>query len=235
MSEKWVVDAVILAGGLGKRLRSMVDDRPKPMATIRGRPFLDILIDDLTRQGLRRFILCVGHRGDQIVAHLRSRADAEFVFSEESVPLGTGGAIRHAAHLVHSDPFLALNGDSLCRMDYERFIAFHRERNAAVSIAVAATRGRSDVGTVELADDARIIRFREKATGMSAASTYMNAGIYLLHRDLPASWPQSDPFSLEHDVFPQLVTGKNCYGFVVDSEVVDIGTPERYVEAQGRL
>ena len=235
MSDQRVVDAVILAGGLGKRLRSMVDDRPKPMATIRGRPFLDILIDDLTRQGLRRFILCVGHRGDQIVAHLRSRADAEFVFSEESVPLGTGGAIRHAAHLIHSDPFLALNGDSLCRIDYERFVAFHHERNAAASIAVAATRGRSDGGTVELADDSRIVRFREKASAVSAASAYMNAGIYLLRRDLPASWSQSDPFSLEHDIFPQLVSGKNCHGFVVDAEVVDIGTPERYVEAQSRL
>jgi len=235
MSDPRVVDAVILAGGLGKRLRSLVDDRPKPMATIRGRPFLDILIDDLTRQGFRRFILCVGHRGDQIVAHLRSRADAEFVFSEERVPLGTGGAIRHAAHLLHSDPFLALNGDSLCRIDYERFIAFHRERNAAASIAVAPARGRSDGGTVELADDARIVRFREKASDASAASAYINAGIYLLHRDLPASWPQSDPFSLERDVFPQLVSGKNCHGFVVDAEVVDIGTPERYVEAQSRL
>jgi len=235
MSDRWVIDVVILAGGLGKRMRSIVDDRPKPMATIRGRPFLDILIDDLTRQGLRRLILCVGHRGDQIVAHLRSRTDVEFVFSEENIPLGTGGAIRHAAHLVHSDSFLALNGDSLCRIDYERFLAFHRERNSTASIVVAAARGRSDGGTVELAEDARIVRFREKASGANTALTYMNAGIYLLRKDLPTSWLQSDPFSLEHDVFPELVSGKNCYGFVVDAEVVDIGTPERYVEAQSKL
>jgi len=235
MFDRSVIDAVILAGGLGTRMRGIVDDRPKPMATIRGRPFLDILIDDLTRQGLRRLILCVGHRGDQIVAHLRSRTDAEFVFSEENIPLGTGGAIRHAAHLVHSDPFLALNGDSLCRIDYERFIAFHRERNSTASIVVAAARGRADGGTVELADDARIVRFLEKAPGVDTALNYINAGIYLLRRDLPTSWLQSDPFSLEHDIFPELVSGKSCHGFVVDAEVVDIGTPERYVAAQSKL
>jgi NDP-sugar pyrophosphorylase family protein len=229
------IDAVILAGGLGTRLRGVIGERAKPMATIGDRPFLDILIDDLTRQGLRRLILCVGHRGDQIVAHLRSRSDAEFVFSEEGIPLGTGGAIRHAIHLVHSDPFLALNGDSLCRIDYERFIAFHRERNSTASIVVAAARGRSDGGTVELADDARIVRFREKASGVNTASSYINAGIYLLGRNLPMSWLQSDPFSLEHDIFPELVSRKNCFGFVVDAEVVDIGTPERYVEAQSKL
>jgi len=205
------------------------------MAMIRGRPFLDILIDDLARQGVRRFILCIGHRGDQIVAHLRSRSDAEFVFSEESKPLGTGGAVRHAANLIQSDPFLALNGDSFCRIDYERFLEFHRERSAKASIVVAAARGRSDGGTVELADDARVVRFREKAAGGNAALTYINAGIYLLRRDLPTLWLQSDPFSLENDIFPELVSRKSCYGFVVDAEVVDIGTPERYLEAQGKL
>lgn len=235
MFDRLAIDAVILAGGLGQRMRGIVDDRPKPMAMIRGRPFLDILIDDLARQGLRRFILCVGHRRDQIVAHLRSRTDAEFVFSEESSPLGTGGAIRHAAHLVRSDPFLALNGDSFCRIDYERFMAFHRERNSTASIAVAAARGRSDGGTVELADDARVVRFSEKAPGASAGPAYINAGIYLLRRDLPTLWHQSDPFSLEHDIFPELVRRKSCYGFVVDAEVVDIGTPERYFEAQSKL
>ncbi len=229
-----MIDAVILAGGLGTRLQGIVVDRPKPMAVIRGRPFLDILIDDLARQGVRRFILCIGHRGDQIVAHLRSRSDAEFVFSEESKPLGTGGALRHAAHLIRSDPFLALNGDSLCRIDYGRFLAFHRERNAKASIVVAAARGRSDGGTVELANDACVVRFHEKAQAGNAAA-YMNAGIYLLPKDLPASWRQSNPFSIEHDIFPKLARRKKCYGFLVGAEVVDIGTPERYLEAQGKL
>jgi D-glycero-alpha-D-manno-heptose 1-phosphate guanylyltransferase len=235
MPELHAIDAVILAGGLGKRMRGTVDDRPKPLAMIRDRPFLDILLDDLTRQGLRRFILCVGHLRDQIVAHLRSRTDAEFLFSEESAPLGTGGAIRHAAPLVRSDPFLALNGDSLCRIDYERFLAFHRERNSTASIAVAAARGRTDGGTVELTDDARVVRFREKAPGKSARPAYINAGVYLLRRDLPTLWRQSDPFSLEHDVFPELVGKESCYGYVVDTEVFDIGTPERYFEAQSKL
>jgi len=229
------VDAVILAGGLGTRLKSVVGDRPKVLATVQGKPLLDIIVADLVGQGFGRIVLCVSHLREQVVAHFARRSEAEFLFSEEETPLGTGGAIRHVARLIGSDLFLVLNGDSLCRIDYARFLAFHREKNSTASIVVAAARGRSDGGTVELADDARIVRFREKASGVNIASTYINAGIYLLRRDLPTSWLQSDPFSLEHDIFPELVSGKNCYGFVVDAEVVDIGTPERYVEAQSKL
>lgn len=228
------IDALILAGGLGTRLQGTVGDRPKPMAMVGDRPFLDLLIDDLLQQGMRRFILCVGHRREQIIAHYRSRTDANFVFSEEEVPLGTGGAVRHAAHLIRSEPFLVLNGDSLCRTDYGRFLTFHREKGATLSIVAAAARGRADGGSVELAADGRIVRFLEKAAA-SAQRPLINAGIYLLSGRLPSSWRQSTPFSLERDIFPELVARDRCYAFAVEAEVVDIGTPERYVEAQRKL
>ena len=229
------VDAVILAGGLGTRLRSVVGHEPKPMAAIGRQPFLDILIDDLVRHDIARFILCVGHGRQRIIDHYRARSDAEFVFSEEETPLGTGGAVRKAVVHVRNDPFLVLNGDSFCAVNYAQFLAFHHEKEGVLSMVVADLHGRSDGGSIELAGDQRITRFREKAAINTDVSAYINAGVYLLREDLPGSWQHPVPFSLEQDVFPALVASERCYGFPVDSEVIDIGTPERYAEAQGKL
>ncbi len=229
------IDAVILAGGLGSRLQTAVSDRPKPLAAIQGRAFLDLLVDDLLHQGLRRIVLCVSHQREQIVAHFQARRDAEFLFSEETSPLGTGGAVRHALPLIRSNPFLLLNGDSFCRVDLAALLAFHETRSARASIVVTAARGRNDGGNIELAADGRISAFREKAAAATGRPALINAGIYVLPRDLPAGWQHPDPLSLERDVFPQLAAAGNCFGFLVESEVIDIGTPERYADAQHRL
>lgn len=228
-------DAVILAGGLGTRLQGTVGDRPKPLAMVRGRPFLDILIDDLLHQGFCRIILCVGHQRQQIIDRYSSRTDAEFLFSEERTLLGTGGAVRHAMPLITTDLFLLLNGDSYCRVDLNALLAFHETRGAQVSIVVTAARGRNDGGNIDLAADGRVTAFREKAAVVSGHPALINAGIYVLPRDLPTTWQQPDPLSLERDLFPQLAAGGGCFGFPVDSEVIDIGTPERYADAQRSL
>ena len=229
------IDAVILAGGLGTRLQTVVSDRPKPLASIQGRPFLDVLVDDLLLQGLRRFVLCVSHQREQIVAHFQSRNDAEFLFSEEPRPLGTGGAVRHALPLIRSNPFLLLNGDSYCQVNLDALLDFHIARKAQASMVVTAARGRNDGGNIERAADGRITSFREKASVSSEHPPLINAGIYVLPRDLPSAWQAPDPFSLERDVFPPLATAGDCFGFLVDSEVIDIGTPERYANAQQQL
>jgi len=230
------VDAVILAGGLGSRLQKVVSDRPKPLAIIKGRPFLDILIDDLTSQGFRRIILCVGHQRQQIIDRYSSRTDAQFAFSEERTLLGTGGAVRHAANLISSDPFLLLNGDSYCKVDFHKLLAFHNQGRALASVVVTDARGRTDGGLIELdTDNRRIKAFREKAIPVSGGHHVINAGVYALSGKLPGSWRQPDPLSLERDVFPQLAAEGLCHGFLVDSEVIDIGTPERYAAAQNLL
>ena len=228
------IDAVILAGGRGTRLEGVVSDRPKPMAAIQGRPFLDLLIEDLMRQGLRRFVLSVGHRREQIIEHYRTRNDAEFAFSEEDEPLGTGGAVRAAVGLVRAGVFLTLNGDSFCRVRIEDFVAFHESTRADASMVVADSRGRTDGGSVDVAEDGRVLRFLEKAAETNRM-TFINAGIYLMPKSLPSRWEFRTPFSLEHDVFPRLVAEGRFYGFRVDSEVIDIGTPDRYAEAQSKL
>ncbi len=228
-------DAVILCGGKGTRLQPLISDRPKGLAPVRGRALLDILVDDLVAQGLRRVIFCVGHLKEQIIAHFSGRCEADFVFSEETAPLGTGGAVKNAEGLIQSDPFLVMNGDSICSVDLHALLEFHHARGADVTMVVAQDRERGDAGAIGLAADSRIRSFNEKPAPGSAVSGHINAGIYLVKRALLDSRPRGYPFSLEHDVFPQLADNGRCFGFAVAGAVVDIGTPDRYRRTQGDL
>jgi D-glycero-alpha-D-manno-heptose 1-phosphate guanylyltransferase len=222
---------MVLAGGFGTRLGELIGHRPKPLAVIHGRPFLDLLIDDLVAQQITRIILCVGYLREQIISRYRARSDAEFLFSEETVPLGTGGAVRGAAGLVRSDLVLILNGDSFCKVRFSDFLAFHESKRADISMVVSDPGGRTDGGSVDVADDGRILRFVEKSAAVDR-TPLINAGIYLMPKSLPTTWTFPAPFSLESDVFPRAAVDGHCFGFRVNSEVIDIGTPERYREAQ---
>jgi D-glycero-alpha-D-manno-heptose 1-phosphate guanylyltransferase len=227
-------DALILCGGLGTRLRQAVADRPKGLAEVAGRPFLDILIDALLRQGLDRFVLCAGYGADQIAARYAARRDAQFLISVEQKPLGTAGAVRHALPHVASDAFFVLNGDSWCEVDYGALHASHASRGARLSIVVVSHAGRDDAGTVALAEDGALLSFDEKAAAGERTRT-VNAGIYLMHRSVIAGVPPGVAASLERDVFPQALRNGGCYGFRVAGPLVDIGTPERYHAAQELL
>lgn len=225
------IDAVILCGGLGTRLRPLIADRPKSLAEIAGKPLLDILVTELLRQGCHRIIFCVGHMGEQIIAHYRRREGAEYLFAKEEVPLGTGGAVRNALPLVQSDPLLILNGDSLCTVDLGQFLAFHLHHQASASIVLADAGERHDGGIVRVDADLRIRQFMEKPATAIPTGSYINAGIYLIERQsADLGLPQSR-YSLETEVFPALVEKGRCYGFPVAGGVVDIGTPERYRRA----
>ncbi|MFA6310344.1 MAG: sugar phosphate nucleotidyltransferase [Sterolibacterium sp.] len=225
------IDALILCGGLGTRLRSLIADRPKGLAEVAGKPVLDILVAELLGQGCRRIIFCVGHLKEQIIAHYRGRNEAEFLFAEEALPLGTGGALRNALPLVRSDPFLVLNGDSLCQVDLEQFLAFHLDRQATASLVLAEPGARHDGGIVRVDAEMRISAFVEKPNGLIPTGSYISAGIYLFQRQGVAAGPERQRYSLETDVFPALVAQGRCYGFPVAGSVVDIGTPERYRQA----
>lgn len=225
------IDALILCGGLGTRLRPLIADRPKGLAEVAGTPLLDILVAELLRQGCRRIIFCVGHLKEQIIAHYRGRNDAEFLFAEEDMPLGTGGALRNALPQVQSDPFLVLNGDSLCHVDLEQFLAFHRDRQATASLVLAEPGERHDGGIVRVDAEMRIAQFQEKPNGLIPPGSYISAGIYLLQRRSAVVGPKRLQYSLETDVFPAIVAEGCCYGFPVAGKVLDIGTPERYRQA----
>ncbi len=232
-SEIGVLDAAILCGGLGTRLRAAVPDLPKALAPVGGRPFLEILLAHLAASRLRRFVLCAGHRADELMAAAPGLCHSgEIVISRETAPLGTGGALRHALPLLRGDRFFALNGDSLCPIDLGRLLAFHRARRARVSVGLAPAERSSEGGVVRLGLDERIEAFDEK--GSVRAGAFTNVGVYVIEREVfdSPSWPAA--FSLEHDVFPALV-GRGLYGFAQADGFVDIGTPERWRGAGAAL
>lgn len=228
-------DALVLCGGLGSRLQPVLQDRPKGLAVISGRPFLDILIEELIRHGLRRIVLCAGHGAEQIVTHFRKRRDAEFVFSVEPKPLGTGGAVRHALPHVHTDPVVVVNGDSFCRVAYADLLRDHASRAPAATIVVTPPAERTDIGAVEVDPDGRIRSFSEKPGTANRERGFVNAGVYVLQRRLIESEASETLFSLERDIFPRAARDGQCRAFRVTGPLIDIGTPERYAAAQALL
>ena len=229
------MDVLILCGGLGTRLRDMISDRPKPMADMNDRPFLDHLLAYFQQYGLRRFILCTGYQADVIRCHyVQPTGDIEVVLSHETTALGTAGAVKNAEAHIQSDPFLVANGDSLCRANLEPFMAFHREKKALLSILLAKSDDPEDYGTVRLDEQHRVISFEEKQLGQSHA--YVNAGVYLFERKVLHYIPEKIKLSLEYDIFPQLIkTNARCYGYTGEAGVIDIGTPKRLRQARDIL
>lgn len=219
------IDVVILCGGLGSRLCNVVHDRPKPMAGIGQRPFLDILINQMAGFGLRRFVLCTGHMSEVIRDYCgQSNRPVEFIISDEQAPLGTAGTIKNAEGLIHSEPFLVTNGDSYCSVDLAEFYESHVTREALMSMVVVESEDSADYGLVCLDRSQKIVGFKEKG---EAGGGFVNAGIYLFRREILSLIPAQTEYSLEYELFPRLV-GRNCYAFVSHEQLIDIGTPQRY-------
>ena len=224
------MDVVILVGGEGTRLRKVLSDCPKPMAEINKRPFLDILIEHISSYGFKRFILCTGYRADFIHEYYsHANTSRKIIFSEETIPLGTGGAVKNAGKFIQSNPFLVMNGDSFCPVNMYEFVDFHIRMGAHLSMAVAESDNSKDFGLLALDSSQKIINFKEKIERMG--KSYINAGIYLFDKEVLSMIPQHVKYSLEYDLFPKLVGGK-FYGFITKENLMDIGTPERYEHAK---
>lgn len=222
---------MVLAGGLGTRLRPVVSDRPKAIAPVLGRPFLCYLLEQLAAAGLRRVVLCTGYLGDEVRAALGDRyGPLSLVYSQEPFELNTGGAIRRASPLLESDPALIVNGDSWCDLDPLTFLSWHRARGAAGSIWLTGSEkaGReARYGLVETDEQGRVRSFEEKGARPSGS---MNAGAYLLSRRLLAEIPADRAVPLEREVFPRWI-GRGLYGYRGGGRFLDIGTPEGYRQA----
>ncbi|MBF0570942.1 MAG: nucleotidyltransferase family protein [Candidatus Omnitrophica bacterium] len=226
-------DAVILAGGLGKRLQSVTGGAQKVLAKIGDKPFLEILIDYIASQGGVRFVLCVGHGSEEVEEYFKDKyTDREIVFSREESPLGTGGAIKQGARHVTTDHFLAMNGDCFCVIDYNRLIAFHQKQKAQATLAVTLMPDARDYGTIEISERQTVEAFKEKLPTVKEA--FINTGTYCFNREVFSLVDTPSKFSIEYDFFPQLV-GQGFYAFKVENRFVDIGTPARYHWAQEHL
>lgn len=230
-SEFAALSALILVGGKGSRLKETVWDRPKPMAEVNGRPFLDMIIEHASGCGLRRFVLCTGHMGDLIRTYYAATGWSSCItYSQESSPLGTAGAVKNAEDLIESNPFIVMNGDTLCPVDLREFYRFHGEKGAEASIVVTRMEQAGDYGTIMVNETGRIEGYEEK----TGKGTYVNAGIYCMGKEVLSIIPADRACSLERDVFPALVH-RLFYAFVASSGFMDIGTPDRYREAKRRF
>lgn len=224
-------DAVILAGGLGTRLRSVVGDLPKPMAPINGMPFLSILFRKLRAAGIEHVTLSLGYQAQIIRDYYRSAFEGmQLSYIVESEPLGTGGAVKRCLRAVNADPVLILNGDTYLEFDLDavtRDWAAHRE-------PIILARNVEDVGRfgrLEVSND-RVLGFAEKqASGPGA----INAGVYVLPRSLVEDLPERDSFSFEADYLIAAVKRSNFRCFVTSGKFIDIGIPEDYERAQREL
>ncbi len=227
------MDAVILCGGKGTRLKSVVSDRPKPMAALNEKPFLELVINYAAGFGFRRFILCAGYMGELIEAHFaEARGDYEVVVAREAEPLDTAGAVKNAEHLIRTPRFLVMNGDSICNTDLRAFAAFHAAKKAVASVAVTKVDSPGAFGSIVKDENGRLLAFREK-TG--AGTGYANAGIYIFEKTALAAVPAGVRYSMEKDFFPALAAGGGVYAYETAGRIFDIGTPEGYKEAGEKL
>lgn len=222
--------ACVLVGGLGLRLRPLISDRPKALAPVGGRPFLDYVLRQLSTQGIRRVTLCCGYGSEAIRQFAGAGSDwgLAIAYSEERVPLGTAGALRLAMEGFPDEELLVLNGDSFVDIPFGQLVAGHRSAEAGATLAVRWTRDTGRFGSVEVGDGGRVIAFREK---VSHGPAWINAGVYVLNRDVLAGLPLDAPRSLEQDVFPGLAQrggpgGLFTVGF--DAWFTDIGVPTDY-------
>jgi NDP-sugar pyrophosphorylase family protein len=242
------ITGAILAGGLGTRLRSVVSDRPKVLALVRGLPFLAYLLDQLGQAGIRRVVLLTGYKGEQIEQTFGSRyGNIELDYSAETEPLGTAGALRLALPRLFTGATGAgtvfmLNGDSFCAADLNGFRAFHtnlqRQRgtvaspvqNNGASIVLTRVPDTSRFGKVEVTADDRVERFVEKQEAGGAG--WINAGIYLIPQELVEQIPAGRAVSIEREMFPAWSQKGKLRGFRGEGEFLDIGTPESYRAAE---
>ena len=224
------MQAIVLAGGLGTRLRGVVPDLPKPLAPVNGRPFLAIVLRQLRAQGFDSVVLSVGYRHELIRQAFGDHFGAlALVYVVEDRPLGTGGAIRLAARACSEADVFVLNGDSYADVDFADMQGRHCEARVpltvcAVEVADAARYGRVVVG------DSRVAGFVEKGT---KGPGLINAGIYLMRRSLLEAPDLPEVFSFERDVLEARLGELRPLAYPTHGRFIDIGVPEDYSRAQG--
>lgn len=222
-------EGIVLAGGFGTRLQSVVNDRPKCMALIAGEPFLKYLFEYLQNEGFTHIVLSLGYKSEVVLDWL---ATVSYPFSISYVierePLGTGGAIKFASHKTKSDSFFVFNGDTFFNVDTHNMMGFYKEKKSDISLALKPMIEFDRYGSVEINDKNRIVKFNEKQfkeTGL------INGGVYLINKSTFDNLGLQDKFSFENDILESRLLDLNINGFVQDAYFIDIGIPTDYEKA----
>jgi D-glycero-alpha-D-manno-heptose 1-phosphate guanylyltransferase len=223
-------EAIILAGGLGTRLRSVVPDLPKAMAPVAGKAFLGWLITRLKEQGITRIILSLGYRHEAITTYILEQfPDLDVQFSIEDEPLGTGGGIRKACSVALSESVVVMNGDTCFHIDLSALAQVHHTHAAQCTLALKPMENFDRYGVVECASDGSVTGFREK---QRYASGLINGGVYLLNRGSFLSESLPEKFSFEKDYLEAFVGKRAFFGYIDEGYFIDIGIPADFERAQ---
>lgn len=225
-----IEEAIILAGGKGTRLQSVVADLPKPMAPVRNKPFLEFQLNYLQKQGVKSAVLSVGYKHESIIDHFgQNYGGLELRYAIEDQPLGTGGGIKLAAQMLQSDSAFVLNGDSIFEANLEAFSQFHSNKNTLLSITLLPLKEFDRYGTVEIDNDSRITAFKEKRPMQEGM---ISSGIYAMSNQIWSEFEFPEVFSFEKDLMEKYCGSNAFYGYVEDAYFLDIGIPEDYERAQ---
>lgn len=219
--------AIILAGGMGTRLRGVISEVPKPMALVGGKPFLEYIVLQLRDWGICEIVLSVGYKKEIIKDWFGngSSFDMHVTYAEEDEPLGTGGAVKEAISMTDGSSFIVMNGDSYFNVDLTDLITDHADKPAIITMSLACVHDRRRYGGVEVDEAGRVIDFQRKG---SYESGLINGGIYCIDRNLVNYIPDGH-VSLEGDVLPRIQEENRLYGRVFDGFFVDMGLPEDYL------
>lgn len=227
-----ITTAIILAGGFGTRLQSVVNDLPKPMAPINGEPFLNYQLNYLKHYGIKNVILSVGYLAEKIKAYYGSNFNGlEIDYVVEENPMGTGGGIRLALEKCTESLSFVLNGDSFFDVDLIKFYDLHIQNRSQISLALRKVNNSERYGTIEKTKENIIISFKEKS-GIDYEGI-INGGVYLLDKNLYLQkTPSATNFSIEKDFFEKQLSNSLISGFEFEGYFIDIGIPEDYLKAQ---
>jgi len=220
------LEAIILAGGLGTRLQSVISDVPKCMAPVNGIPFIHFIITYLKKEGVERFIFSLGYKSEMLIDYVNnhfSGLDIEYVI--EDTPLGTGGAIKLACSKTKSTDVLILNGDTLFNINLKDLSEFHTDKKADFTVALKEMSNFSRYGSVEMDNNYAIKAFNEKKY---CEKGFINGGIYVLNVKRFMTEALPDVFSFEKDFLEKYIGRKKFYGLECEYYFIDIGIPEDY-------
>lgn len=226
-------EVIILAGGLGTRLREAVPDLPKCMAPVNGKPFVDYVIKHLQNQDIQHFIFSLGYKSDAFTEYLHQTLSADtYSLVIEKEPLGTGGAIRYACGASRENQVLVVNGDSLFAADIAVLSDFHESRQADCTLTLKPMEDFDRYGVVVLNEDQSIHTFQEKKY---YAKGFINGGVYLLNKASFLKEELPEKFSFETDYLQKFYSERKFFGVIQDGYFIDIGIPGDYQKAQKDL
>jgi D-glycero-alpha-D-manno-heptose 1-phosphate guanylyltransferase len=226
-----ITEAIILAGGLGTRLRESVPELPKCMAPVNGRPFIAYVVDQLQKQGITRFIFALGYKSETFESFLSSSA-INYQLSIESEPLGTGGAIQLACNVAKNENVIVTNGDTLFRVDIKLLSSIHESNNADCTLCLKPMHNFDRYGVVEVNEQQIITSFKEKAFYQEG---FINGGMYAISRSKFVNESLPEKFSFEKDYLEKYYSQRKFLASVQDEYFIDIGIPEDYNRANIEL